>query len=79
MSRGEVALRTGKAVILSNVKVAAAQVSLDVPLSRKDDSWSFDHFDTITVPDAPRADEIVVVMAVADRGRLHPHCGQAPR
>jgi amino acid synthesis protein len=71
----------GKAVIPSNVKVASAGASLDVPLSHKDDPWSFDHFDTLTVsmPDAPRADEIVVVMAVADGGRLHPRCGQAPR
>jgi len=71
----------GKAVIPSNVKVAAPGASLDVPLSHKDDSWSFDHFDTITVtlPDAPKPDEIVVVMAVADGGRLHPRCGQAPR
>jgi Amino acid synthesis len=68
-------------VIPSNVKVAPAGTVLDVPLSHKDDSWSFDHFDTLTVsmPDAPRADEIVVVMAVADGGRLHPRCGQAPR
>ncbi len=71
----------GKAVIPSNVKVAACGASLDVPLTHKDDSWSFDHFDTVTVsmPDAPRADEIVVVMAVADGGRLHPRCGTAPR
>jgi hypothetical protein len=71
----------GKAVIPSNVKVAAAGASLDVPLTHKDDSWSFDHFDTVTVtmPDAPKPDEIVVVMAVADGGRLHPRCGTAPR
>ena len=71
----------GKAVIPSNVKVAACGASIDIPLSHKDDSWSFDHFDTITVsmPDAPKPDEIVVVMAVADGGRLHPRCGQAPR
>jgi hypothetical protein len=37
----------GKAVIPSNVKVAAGGTSLDVPLSHKDDSWSFDHFDTL--------------------------------
>src|SRR5579859_5568264 len=51
----------GKAVIPSNVKVAACGASLDVPLTQKDDSWSFDHFDTITVsmPDAPKPDEIV--------------------
>jgi hypothetical protein len=71
----------GKAVIPSNVKVAACGASLDVPLSHKDDSWSFDHFDTITVSmaDAPKPDEILVVMAVADGGRLHPRCGTAPR
>jgi|SRR5580700_196924 hypothetical protein len=71
----------GKAVIPSNVKVTACGASLDVPLSHKDDSWSFDHFDTITVsmPDAPRPDEIVVVLVVADGGRPHPRCGTAPR
>jgi hypothetical protein len=71
----------GKAVIPSNVKVAPAGTSLDVPLGHKDDPWSFDHFDTVTVslPDAPRPDEIVVIMAVADGGRLHPRCGTAPR
>jgi hypothetical protein len=71
----------GKAVIPSNVKVAACGASLDVPLSHKDDSWSFDHFDTMTVSiqDAPRPNEIVVVIAVADGGRLNPRCGQAPR
>lgn len=71
----------GKAVIPSNVKVAACGASLDVPLGHKDDSWSFDHFDTVTVsiPDAPRPDEIVVVMVVADGGRLHPRCGNSPR
>jgi hypothetical protein len=71
----------GKAVIPSNVKVATCGASLDVPLSHKDDSWSFDHFDTVTVamPDAPKPDEIVIVMAVADGGRPHPRCGKAPR
>jgi Amino acid synthesis len=71
----------GKAVIPSNVKVAACGASIDVPLTHKDDSWSFDHFDTMTVsmPDGPKPDEIVVIMAVADGGRLHPRCGTAPR
>jgi hypothetical protein len=71
----------GKAVIPSNVKVAACGASLDVPLTHKDNAWSFDHFDTMTlsIADAPKSDEIVVVMAVADGGRLHPRCGQAPR
>ena len=69
----------GKAVIGSNVKVAAAGAILDVPLGHKDDSWSFEHFDTITVSlaDAPRSAEILVVMAIADGGRLDNRCGGA--
>ena len=71
----------GQAVIPSNVKVAAAGSALDVPLGHKDDVWSFDHFDTLTVcvADAPRPDEILVVMALADGGRLHPRSGKAPK
>jgi hypothetical protein len=44
------------------------------------DSWSFSHFDTITVSvaDAPRPDEILVVMAIADGGRLRNRCGTEP-
>jgi hypothetical protein len=70
----------GKAVISSNVKIAAAGASLDVPLGHKDEPWSFEHFDTITVSleGAPRPDEIVVVMAIADGGRLNNRCGTEP-
>ena len=74
------AIGGGKAVISSNVKVAAAGAGIDVPLGHKDDSWSFPHFDTITVSvaDAPRPDEILVVMAIADGGRLQNRCGTEP-
>ena len=74
------AIGGGQAVIGSNVKVAPPGTPLDVPLGHKDDAWSFEHFDTITVsvPDAPRPDEIVVVMAIADGGRLNNRCGSAP-
>jgi Amino acid synthesis len=74
------AIGGGKAVISSNVKVAAAGASLDVPLGHKGDAWSFPHFDTITVSvaDAPRPNEILVVMAIADGGRLRNRCGTEP-
>lgn len=74
------ALGGGKAVISSNVKVAVAGTALDVPLGHKDESWSFAHFDTITVSlaDAPRPDEILVVMAIADGGPLNNRCGTEP-
>src|SRR5215813_9511697 len=40
--------------------------------ARAQGSWSFPHFDTITVSmaDAPRPGEILVVTAIADGGRL---------
>lgn len=71
----------GQAVIPSNVKIAAAGATLDIPLGHKDDPWSFDHFDTLTVSlaDAPRPDEILVGMAIADGGRVHPRSGKAPK
>lgn len=70
----------GEAVIPSNVKIAAAGASIDLPLGHKDNPWSFDHFDTMTlsVPDAPAPDEIVMFLAYADRGRPIPRCGSGP-
>jgi hypothetical protein len=74
------AIGGGKAVVPSTVKVAAAGTALDMPLSHKDEPFSFAHFDTITVfiADAPRPDEIVVAMAIADGGRLRNRCGDGP-
>ncbi|MCB9871596.1 MAG: amino acid synthesis family protein [Ectothiorhodospiraceae bacterium] len=74
------AIGGGKAVIPSNVKVGPPGTAIDVPLGHKDEPWSFDHFDTLTVSvaDSPRPDEIMVVMAVADGGRVHPRCGSGP-
>ena len=68
----------GDAIISSNVKVAAAGSAIDVPLAHKDDIWSFDHFDTMTVmvADAPRPDEIMVLMIAADGGRPAPRVGK---
>lgn len=60
----------GAALIPSNAKVAAAGAPIDLPLGHKDEAWSFDHFDTMTimVAGAPRPDEIVLCMA---GGRIH--------
>ncbi len=70
----------GESLIASNAKVAAAGTAIDLPLGHKDNAWSFDHFDTITVMigDAPRPDEIVMCMAVADGGRPYPRVGSKP-
>lgn len=67
----------GEALIPSSVKVAAAGAGIDVPMSHKDDPWSFDHFDSISVaiPDAPRPTELVMVCAIADGGRPNARSG----
>ncbi len=70
----------GAALIPSNAKLAALGTPIDLPLGHKDEVWSFDHFDTMTVmvADAPRPDEIVLCMAVADGGRPNPRVGSGP-
>jgi hypothetical protein len=73
------AIGGGQAIIPSNVKIAAAGEAIDVPLGHKDDVWSFDHIDTMTVmvPGAPRPDEIVVVVVLADGGRPRPRVARS--
>jgi hypothetical protein len=72
------ALGGGEAVIPSTQKVAAAGAVLDLPLGHKDNPWAFDYIDTVSVSlaDAPRSDEILVVIGIADGGRLDPRVGK---
>jgi hypothetical protein len=67
----------GEAIIASTCKVASAGSRIDVPLGHKDNVWSFNELDTITIgiEDAPRPDEILVVLAVSDGGRPDPRIG----
>lgn len=68
----------GESIIPHTTKVASAGAAIDVPLGNKDSIWSFDELDTLTVSvaDAPRPDEIMIVMAVADGGRPAPRIGK---
>jgi hypothetical protein len=61
----------GDDIIPGTKKVAGAGASITVPITNKDDIWSFDEMDAaeITIPDAPRPDEVVVVLALATGGR----------
>jgi len=74
------ALGGGKALIPSNVKLGGLGTAIDIPLGHKDEAWSFDHFDTVTVAvgDAPRPDEIVLCMAISDGPRPDPRVGKGP-
>ena len=72
------ALGGGEAIICSNVKIGGPGTSIDIPLAHKDNIWSFDYLDTVTVsiPDAPGPEEIVVAIAISDGGRPHPRVGK---
>lgn len=65
------AIGGGAALIPSNAKIGVAGTQIDVPLGHRDNPWSFDEIDTLTVGagDAPRPAEIVLVMALASTGR----------
>ncbi len=76
------AIGGGAALIPSAAKMGGPGTAIDLPLGHKDDAWSRGHFDAITVMmgDGPRPEEIVVVMALADGGRLLHRIGEgAPR
>ena len=70
----------GKSLMPSNHKVGALGGIIDLPLGHKDEAWSFDHIDTMTlwVPDAPRADEIVLCIGLSDGTRAHARVGKSP-
>jgi len=70
----------GQSLMPSNHKVGPLAGSIDLPLGHKDEAWSFDHIDTMTlvVPDAPRADEIVLCIGLSDGTRAHPRVGKGP-
>ena len=65
------AIGGGAAIIPSTKKVDAAGAAITMPLTNKDDIWSFDEMDAaeIAVPGAPRDDEILVCLTLAAGGR----------
>lgn len=70
-------LGKGAALIPSSKKLGGPGVSLDIPLGHKDAAFVRSHFDgmEIRVNDAPRANEILVAIAVTDSGRPLPRVG----
>jgi len=71
------ALGKGAALIPSSKKRGGAGVALDVPLGHKDAAFVRSHFDgmEVRIADAPRANEIIVAVAITDSGRPHPRVG----
>jgi hypothetical protein len=65
------AVSKGAALVPSAKKMGGLGTAIDVPLGHKDAAFVRSHFDAIEarVADAPRANEIVVAIAVTDSGR----------
>jgi hypothetical protein len=70
-------LEKGAALIPSAKKMGAPGTPIDVPLGHKDAAFVRSHFDAIEVRvnDAPRANEILVAIAITDSGRPLPRVG----
>jgi hypothetical protein len=70
-------LGKGAALIPSSKKRGGLGAELDIPLGHKDAAYVRSHFDgmQVSVSDAPRANEIVVAVAVTTAGRPLPRVG----
>jgi hypothetical protein len=70
-------LAKGAALIPSSKKRGGPGIALDIPLGHKDAAFVRSHFDgmEIRINDAPRANEILVAIAVTDSGRPLPRVG----
>lgn len=71
------AVEKGAALIPSSKKMGGVGTAIDVPLGHKDAAYVRSHFDAmeVRIADAPRADEIVVVVVLTDSGRPLPRVG----
>ena len=71
------AVEKGAALVPSSKKRGALGQSLDIPLGHKDASFVRSHFDgmEVSLNDSPRANEIMVAVAVTDSGRPLPRVG----
>jgi hypothetical protein len=71
------ALGGAKAIVPSAKKVAGVGARLDVPITHIDASYVRSHLDAIEigVGDGPRADEIVLVLAMTTGARVHDRAG----
>ena len=67
----------GLAWVPSTGKRGGPGTTIDIPLAHKDALYVRSHYDTVTVtfPDGPNPDEVLILMAVATRGRLHARLG----
>lgn len=66
-----------RAIVPSTKKVGGPGTRIDIPITHTNASYVRSHFDAIEVgiPDAPRANEIMVVLAMTTGARIHARSG----
>lgn len=71
------AIGAGKSIIPSNEKVGGIGTALDISLHYVDAAFVRTHYGSyeVRIPDAPKGDEIVVALVMADGGRPHARIG----
>ena len=71
------AIGGGVAWIPSTGKIGGPGTQIDIPLAHKDAIYVRSYYDTFTISinDAPKPDEIIILFAAASRGRLHARLG----
>jgi hypothetical protein len=71
------ALGEARAIVPSTKKIGVAGTRLDVPLTHIRASYVRSHLDAIEVglADAPRPDELVLILAMTTGGRIHARAG----
>jgi hypothetical protein len=70
-------LNGAKAIVPSTKKVGGPGARLDVPITHINASYVRSHFDAMEVgiPDAPRADEMVLALVMTTGARIHARVG----
>ena len=71
------AIAESMAIVPSTKKVGAAGTRLDVPVTHTNASYVRTHYDAVEVgvPDAPRPNEIALVLVMTTAGRIHARIG----
>ncbi|MDE8347460.1 MAG: amino acid synthesis family protein [Acidocella sp.] len=70
-------LGDAKAIVPSTKKIGAPGARLDVPITHINAAYVRSHFDAmeIGIPDAPRADEMLLALVMTTGGRIHARAG----
>lgn len=70
-------LGESRAIVPSVMKQGGVASSIDIPLGHINAAYVRSHFDamTLSIPDGPRANEILFLLAMAKGGRIHARMG----